>query len=120
MNLYDAYKNPGESAMEELKKLDERLRVLQRRFANSKTENVQGSLFTPENLKTTIGLLRTINPSEKNMVRTLETLIPLAEKPDEELSLLDSKRTSTAHHREPVCTPFTKQLKCKLPQNRLI
>jgi hypothetical protein len=120
MNLYDAYKEPGESAMDELKKLDERLKLLQKRFASSKTRNAQDSLFTSENLKSTIGLLRTINPSEKHMVRTLETLIPLAEKSDEELSHLDSKKASAIHHREPVCTPFTKQLKCKLPQNRLI
>jgi hypothetical protein len=120
MNLYDAYKEHGESAMDELKKLDERLKLLQKRFASSKTRNVQDSLFTSENLKSTIGLLRDINPSEKHMVRALETLIPFSEKSDEELSHLDSKKASTVHHREPVCTPFTKQLKCKLPHNRLI
>jgi hypothetical protein len=106
--------------MDELRKLDERLKLLQKRFAASKTGNVKDSLLTPENLKSTIGLLRTINPGEKNMVRTLETLIPLAGESDEALSHLDSKKASTAHHRKPVCTPFTKQLKCKLPQNRLI
>lgn len=106
--------------MEELKKLDERLKLLQRRFANSKTENVQDSLFTPDNLRSTIGLLKTINPSEKNMVRTLETLIPLAEKSNETLAPLDSKKSTATNTSEAVCTPFTKQLKCKLPQNRLI
>jgi hypothetical protein len=120
MNLYDAYKEPGESAMEELRKLDERLKVLQRRFASSKTSSIQDSLFTSENLKSTIGLLKAINPSEKNMVRTLETLIPLAEKPDEALSHLDSKKNAAMHTSEVACTSFTKKLKCKLPQNRLI
>ncbi|MDR1254485.1 MAG: hypothetical protein LBJ78_00410 [Puniceicoccales bacterium] len=120
MNLYDEYKEPGESAMEELKKLDERLKVLQKKFASSKTDNVQDSLFTSDNLKSAIGLLKTINPSEKNMVRSLETLVPLAEKPNEVLGHLNSKKNAATHGPEVVSTPFTKQLKCKLPQNRLI
>ena len=114
--------NQAESMLDELKQLDERLERLQKAFALTKTGRVKDSLLTPENITKSIQLLKKINPSEKHMMNALESLMPFAKKSDEELARLQAKQTlkfePNVHNNN--ATVFTKKLKCRLPQNKII
>ena len=77
-------RNP-EEILEELEQLDKRLAELQTFLKASKTGNVGDSLLTKSNVENAIHLLEEVNPEEKNMVAALKSLLPLAEKNDEEL-----------------------------------
>ena len=64
--------------LQELSELDQKLEKIQIFFRNSKSNDINDSLLTEENIQEAISLLKKINPSEKHMINALKSLIPLS------------------------------------------
>ena len=115
-----------EEILGELEQLDKRLAELQTFLKASKTGNVGDSLLTKSNVEKAIQLLEKVNPEEKNMVQALKSLIPLAEKNDEDLAQ-KPKKTHPALEGDInggratlERTSWTSKLKTKMSPHRMI
>ena len=115
-----------EEILGELEQLDKRLAKLQTFLKASKTGNVSDSLLTKSNVEKAIQFLEEVNPEEKNMVQALKSLIPLAEKNDEDLAQ-KPKRTHPALEGDInggratlERTSWTSKLKTKMSPHRMI
>ncbi len=111
-----------QQTLEELEKLSQRLKNLKEFFGSAKTGNVKDSLLTKENLEATIAMLKEINPEEKNMIHALESLIPISQKSDDELLLMEKKNKPipTSVETQTGYNNLTPKLKSKVPLNRII
>lgn len=74
-----------EEILEEIEALDKRLSEIQNFLRSTKTGNANDSLLTKSNVENAIKLLEEVNPEEKSMLQALKSLIPLAEKNNQEL-----------------------------------
>ncbi len=122
MDLSENGENQAAALLERLKDMDKQLSELQKKLAESKLGGIKNSFFTANNIKETIALLEKVNPEDKNLIHTLRSMIPLAEKSDDELErLADREKIKSEPSNEPhEGTAFTSKVKCKIPCNRLI
>ena len=111
-----------QKTLEELDQLSKRLKNLKEFFSSAKTGNIKDSLLTKENLEATIAMLKEINPEEKNMIHALESLIPLSQKTDKELLLMEKKNKPAVANlgSNTGYNDLTPKLKGKVPLNRII
>lgn len=121
--------NKSEKLLKELADLDQQLEKIKSFLQGSKTGNINDSFFTRDNILAAIDLLEKINPEERNMIYALKTMLPMAEKSNEELlkqekeAIPISPRQLTSTDTETpadVYTQWTPKLKSKIPNNRLI
>ena len=113
------YKPAG--MFQELERMEKELSELQKKIAASKLGGVGESLLTVSNLKESIKVFKKINKEDKNLINALHSLMPLAEKTDEELEQISRRqRGNVPESQRESGTSFTSKIKCKLPQNRLI
>ncbi len=112
--------NKSKDTLQELAQLDKKLAQLQTFFRSTKTGDVNDSLLTKHNVQEAIALLEKINPSEKNMIYALKSLLPLSEKTPQELSNLPDNLSKLNTNPTENYNQWTPKLKSKVPLNRVI
>ena len=115
-----AKKSDPEAMLKELAELDKRLAQLQKFFRESKSLTLEGSLFTPENIKEAIRLLEKIDPSEKAMLQTLKMLLPLSKQDKATIEKKTAQKRAPAPSKVAPPNACTAKIKGRLMPGRMI
>lgn len=104
--------------LNEIKLLDNKLFEIKKRLVSFKTESIENSIFTPENINASIQLIKTISPNDTGTINALIHLLTLSRNKQEDLHEKGQEVTYFQRYEEPNVN--LAKLKSIVPQNKLI